>query len=83
LTVLDLEPPARQIITLAGAVTDDMLQAPTPCGDYTVADLLAHMMGLTIAFRDAAAKAGSPTQDAAPAGLRSKTAGGSSFPGGC
>ena len=66
MTVLDLEPPARQIITLAGAVTDDMLPAPTPCGDYTVADLLAHMMGLTIAFRDAAAKAGSPTQDAAP-----------------
>jgi uncharacterized protein (TIGR03086 family) len=65
-TVLDLEPPARQIITLAGAVTDDMLPAPTPCGDYTVADLLAHFMGLAIAFRDAAAKAGSPTQDAAP-----------------
>ena len=41
-TVLDLEPPARQIITMAGAVTDDMLPAPTPCGDYTVEDLLAH-----------------------------------------
>ena len=66
MTVLDLEPPARQIITLAGAVTDEMLPAPTPCGDYTVADLLAHMMGLTIAFRDAGAKAGSPAQDAAP-----------------
>ena len=26
-TVLDLEPPARQIITLAGVVTDDMLPA--------------------------------------------------------
>ena len=51
-TVLDLEPPARQIITLAGLVTDDMLPAPTPCGDYTVADLLAHMMGLTISGRD-------------------------------
>ena len=65
-TVLDLEPPARQIITLAGAVTDDMLPPPTPCGDYTVEDLLAHFMGLTIAFRDAAAKAGSSAQDAAP-----------------
>jgi hypothetical protein len=42
-TVLDLEPPARQIITLAGVVTDDMLPAPTPCGDYTVADLLAQL----------------------------------------
>jgi uncharacterized protein (TIGR03086 family) len=65
-TVLDLEPPACQLITLAGGVTDDMLQAPTPCGNYTVADLLAHVMGLTIAFRDAAAKAGSPAQDAEP-----------------
>ncbi len=65
-TVPDLEPPARQLITLAAGVTDDMLQAPTPCGDYTVADLLAHAMGLTIAFRDAADKKGSPAQDAEP-----------------
>ena len=65
-TALDLEPTARQIIDLAGAVTDDMLPAPTPCGDYTVEDLLAHFMGLTIAFRDAGARAGSPAQDAAP-----------------
>ena len=65
-TAPDLEPPARQVIALAGGVTDDMLQAPTPCGDYTVADLLAHVMGLTIAFRDAADKAGSPAQDIEP-----------------
>jgi uncharacterized protein (TIGR03086 family) len=65
-TVPDLEPAARQLITLAAGVTDDMLQAPTPCGDYTVADLLAHAMGLTIAFRDAADKKGSPAQDAEP-----------------
>lgn len=64
--VLDLGPPARQLITLAEGVADDVLQAPTPCGDYTVADVLAHVMGLTIAFRDAAAKAGTPAQDAAP-----------------
>ena len=65
-TVPDLESAARQLITLAEGVTDDMLQAPTPCGDYTVADLLGHVMGLTIAFRDAAGKAGSPAQDAEP-----------------
>jgi uncharacterized protein (TIGR03086 family) len=64
--VLDLEPPARQLITLAEAVTDEVLPAPTPCGDYTVRDLLAHVMGLSIAFRDAAAKAGTPAQDAVP-----------------
>jgi uncharacterized protein (TIGR03086 family) len=62
----DLEPAACQLITLAAGVTDDMLPAPTPCGDYTVADLLAHVMGLTIAFRDAADKKGSPAQDAEP-----------------
>src|SRR4249920_2134510 len=65
-TIPDLEPAARQLITLAAGVTDDMLQAPTPCGDYTVAALLAHVMGLTIAFRDAADKKGSPAQDGAP-----------------
>jgi uncharacterized protein (TIGR03086 family) len=63
---IDLEPPARELIALAEGVTDDMLQAPTPCGDYTVADLLGHVMGLTIAFRDAGAKAGTPSQDAEP-----------------
>src|SRR5258707_15778787 len=65
-TIPDLEPAARQLITLAAGVADDMLQAPTPCGDYTVADLLAHAMGLTMAFRDAADKKGSPAQDAEP-----------------
>jgi uncharacterized protein (TIGR03086 family) len=65
-TIPDLEPAARQLMTLAAGVTDDMLQAPTPSGDYTVADLLAHAMGLTIAFRDAADKKGSPAQDAEP-----------------
>src|ERR1700730_13783984 len=64
--VLDLEPPARQLITLAEAVTNEVLPAPTPCGDYTVRNLLAHVMGLSIAFRDAAAKAGTPAQDAVP-----------------
>src|SRR3984893_19357242 len=62
--VLDLEPPARQLSTLSEAVTDEVLPAPTPCGDYTVRDLLAHVMGLSIAFRDAAAKAGTPAPDA-------------------
>ena len=65
-TIPDLEPAARQLVTLAAGVADDMLQAPTPCGDYTVADLLAHAMGLTIAFRDAADKKDSPAQDAEP-----------------
>jgi hypothetical protein len=36
----DLEPAARQLMGLSKAVTDDMLDAPTPCELYTVRDLL-------------------------------------------
>lgn len=55
-TILDLDPPARQLMTLLDGVTDDQLPARTPCVAYTVGDLLDHLMGLTIAFRNAAAK---------------------------
>lgn len=54
--ILDLEPPARQIERLAGKITDDQLAARTPCTEATVGDLLSHVMGLTVALRDAAAK---------------------------
>lgn len=66
-TRLDLGPAARRLMTLAEGVTDDMLGARTPCGDYAVRDLLGHAMALTVAFRDAGAKAGTPLQDAPPA----------------
>lgn len=54
--LLDLRPPARQITALLAGVTDDRLKDPTPCPDYTVSDLLAHLMGLAEAFRDAGRK---------------------------
>lgn len=53
----DLHPAARQVTALLTGVRDDALDARTPCDDYTVAGLLNHFMGLTLAFRDAAAKA--------------------------
>jgi hypothetical protein len=58
--MLDLGPAASEVARLAGGVRDDHLGAPTPCEDMTVADLLAHIVGLTVAFRLAAEKAPPP-----------------------
>ena len=61
---LDLTPVARRLAVVVASVPDDALAAPTPCGDYTVGDLLDHIGGLTVAFTRAAKKdlgeAGSP-----------------------
>lgn len=69
-TILDLDPAAHQLKTLLRGVTDDQLTARTPCEAYTVADLLDHLMGLTIAFTNAATKsagAAGSEQDGPPA----------------
>ncbi|MEU6083594.1 TIGR03086 family metal-binding protein [Streptomyces sp. NPDC047108] len=55
-TVLDLEPPARSVARLLDRITDDQLSGPTPCPDYSVRDLLGHLVHLTAAFRDAGTK---------------------------
>ena len=55
-TTVDLAPSARQVATLVRGITDDQLTVRTPCEAYVVGDLLDHLMGLTIAFRDAAEK---------------------------
>ncbi|WP_206053667.1 TIGR03086 family metal-binding protein [Nocardioides iriomotensis] len=49
--------------TLARVVTgvrDDQLAGPTPCPDWTVADLVDHIAGLTLAFTAAATKTDLP-----------------------
>ncbi len=51
-----LEPAARRIAGLLSSVDDGELDAPTPCPDYAVRELLGHLTGLTAAFRDAAHK---------------------------
>ena len=58
---LDLTQPAEQIATLVAGVTDDQLDAPTPCPEMTVGTLLAHLAALAQAFTDAAAKVAGPT----------------------
>ncbi|MFC4495986.1 TIGR03086 family metal-binding protein [Streptomyces ovatisporus] len=64
--MIDLGPQARHVKTLLDGVSDGQLGSPTPCESYTVADLLAHFLGLTAAFRDAARKELGPTTDTDP-----------------
>ncbi|MBT2467725.1 TIGR03086 family protein [Streptomyces sp. ISL-66] len=65
-TILDLGPQARIVAGLAAGVPDGGLADPTPCPEYAVGDLLGHLAGLAVAFRDAARKDLGPTTDTAP-----------------
>ncbi|WP_225836344.1 TIGR03086 family metal-binding protein [Streptomyces sp. NK08204] len=66
MTIVDLGPQTRIVARLAETVTDEQLSAPTPCPDYAVRNLLAHVQGLSVAFRDAARKDFGPTTDTSP-----------------
>ncbi|MFJ3832772.1 TIGR03086 family metal-binding protein [Streptomyces sp. NPDC090046] len=65
-TTFDLGPQARIVARLAAAVPDARLTDRTPCPAYTVGDLLGHLAGLAVAFRDAARKDLGPTTDTDP-----------------
>jgi uncharacterized protein (TIGR03086 family) len=54
--VHDLLSATRLVAALVGEVTADDLDAPTPCADYTVGDLVDHIGGLAVAFTEAARK---------------------------
>jgi uncharacterized protein (TIGR03086 family) len=64
----DLAPAAEEVRTLARNVTAQHMDGPTPCGDWTVRDLIAHIVDLSLAFRQAAEttppreRAGSPKE---------------------
>ncbi|MCX4554091.1 TIGR03086 family metal-binding protein [Streptomyces sp. NBC_01387] len=62
----DLGPAARSVADLLDAIDDTQLSGPTPCPDYSVGELLAHVVGLTAAFRAAAEKDFGPATDTAP-----------------
>jgi uncharacterized protein (TIGR03086 family) len=64
----DLQPTARRLGALVESVDDDRLAAPTPCPDYTVADLLDHIGGLAVAFAEAARKERGRNASPAPPG---------------
>ncbi|MFD5220013.1 TIGR03086 family metal-binding protein [Streptomyces tendae] len=65
-TTLDLGPQTRILARLADGVRDDRLADPTPCPDLAVRNLLGHLTGLAVAFRDAARKDLGPTTDTSP-----------------
>jgi uncharacterized protein (TIGR03086 family) len=65
-TTLDLGPQARIVARLAAGVTDGRLERGTPCPAYTVRNLLGHLTGLAVAFRDAGRKDLGPTTDTDP-----------------
>jgi uncharacterized protein (TIGR03086 family) len=54
--VIDLKPATDEVARLVDGVTDDQLGDPTPCADTSVARLLDHLMGLSLAFTWAARK---------------------------
>ncbi|MFB6818725.1 TIGR03086 family metal-binding protein [Streptomyces sp. NPDC056347] len=67
---IDLEPAARRIAGLLDGIGEQQLDGPTPCPDYAVRELLAHVLGLSTAFLAAARKNLGPATDTPPdAGL--------------
>ncbi|MFF0489671.1 TIGR03086 family metal-binding protein [Nocardia sp. NPDC004068] len=54
--MFDLEPAATELESVLAAITDDQLDATTPCDGISVRALLAHVEMLTEAFRQAATK---------------------------
>lgn len=66
MTTFDLGPQTRIVARLAAGVPDARLTDPTPCPEYAVGDLLGHLAGLSVAFRDAARKDLGATTDTDP-----------------
>jgi uncharacterized protein (TIGR03086 family) len=63
----DLAPTAAEVARVIAAVRDDQLTDPTPCVGTSVAGMLDHVVGLTVAFRLGAEKqpqTGAPRADA-------------------
>jgi uncharacterized protein (TIGR03086 family) len=67
-TTPDLALAAAEVTRVVGGVRDEQLADPTPCAGTSVAAMLDHLVGLTLAFRMAAEKTplkGAPRADAA------------------
>jgi uncharacterized protein (TIGR03086 family) len=64
--MIDLGPVTEQMSAIVGNIGDEQLAGPTPLDRMNVADLLTHVLGLAVAFRDAAAKLSGPTTDVPP-----------------
>lgn len=64
---LDFDPPVRQLRALLLGINNDGLSEQTPCGDWSLGDLLDHIMNLTWAFTQAARKLTDAPGTAGPA----------------
>lgn len=62
----DLRPATDRVTALLDGVREEHLAAPTPMGP-DVTGLLHHLLGLSVAFRDAAGKVDGPTTGTPPA----------------
>ena len=63
--MIDFSPTTERTSAVVAAVTDDQLEAPTPMGQ-PVRAVIHHLLGLSSAFCDAAAKATGPTTSTPP-----------------
>lgn len=54
--MIDLGPAAEEMSRLVSGVRDDQLDSPTPCSDWTVADLLVHVHQFATVFTHNARK---------------------------
>ena len=70
MSTLDFGPATTTAAQVVAGIRDDQLGDPSPCPDYTVADLLDHMNGLSFAFTAAALK--QPLADPDPSGDSSR-----------
>lgn len=69
---IDLAPASLRMAALVAAVPDELLDAPSPCPDYRVGDLLDHIAGLGTAFAAAARKDTGPDSQPPPPGDASR-----------
>ncbi|NGN69292.1 TIGR03086 family protein [Streptomyces sp. A7024] len=63
---VDLRAQAEVVAKVAAGVADEQLDGPTPCPEYSVRELLAHLVHLSVAFRDAGRKDLGPTTNTDP-----------------
>ncbi|HEX6310139.1 MAG TPA: TIGR03086 family metal-binding protein [Acidimicrobiia bacterium] len=56
MSAVDLGPATDRVAELVRAVGEELLDAPTPCPEYRLGDLLDHVGGLALAFAAAAEK---------------------------
>jgi uncharacterized protein (TIGR03086 family) len=64
--LVDLGPAGDRLLAVTGTISDEQLEAPTPCEGRTVGQMLQHLVGLCVAFRAAAEKDFGPLTDTSP-----------------